>query len=60
MFILASNIIGIDVIDKFWRFEMKVGILKLRDVGLYNIGMSGIDMLNQVLRYYRIFIKSKK
>ncbi|XP_036320015.1 piggyBac transposable element-derived protein 3-like [Rhagoletis pomonella] len=61
---LASNFVGIGIKDKVERYEKKekryIEIDRPEVVQLYNNGMGGVDLLDQMLQHYRIFIKSKK
>ncbi|XP_049954845.1 piggyBac transposable element-derived protein 3-like [Schistocerca serialis cubense] len=62
--VLGSNFIGKGEIDKVERWDKKeskyVTIDRPEIVKCYNHGMSGVDLFDQLMSYYRIFIKSKK
>ncbi|XP_037026607.1 piggyBac transposable element-derived protein 3-like [Bradysia coprophila] len=61
---LASNYVGIGVTDKAHRFDkgsqQKLAIERPQIVREYNINMGGVDLMNQMISYYRISIRSKK
>lgn len=61
---LASNYIGVGTLDKAQRFDktskQKISIDRPQVVQEYNINMGGVDLMNQMISYYRIFIRSKK
>lgn len=61
---LASNFVGIGISDTVQRYDKKdkqfVEVERPEVVKLYNKGMGGVDLLDQMIQYYRIFIKSKK
>lgn len=61
--VLGSNFIGKGETDKVERWDKKqnkyVTIDRPEIVKLYNHGMGGVDLFDQLM-YYRIFIKSKK
>lgn len=61
---LASNYIGIGQTDKAERYDKskncKISIDRPQIVQNYNINMGGVDLLNQMVSYYRIFVRSKK
>lgn len=61
---IASNFVGIGntvTVDR-WNKQDKqtVAVNRPEIVSLYNSGMGGVDLLDQFISYYRIFIKSKK
>lgn len=61
---LASNYVGEGNIQKVRRYDKKKktydDINQPEVVKDYNFGMGGVDLLDQYLSYYRIFIKSNK
>lgn len=61
---LASNYIGVGTPDKAHRFDkaskQKLTIDRPQIVRDYNLNMGGVDLMNQMISYYRIFIRSKK
>lgn len=61
---LASNYIGIRTPDKAQRYDQvskqKISIDRPQIVQQYNVNMGGVDLMNQMISYYRIFIRSKK
>lgn len=61
---LASNFIGIgekDVVKRWSKKDKKfVDIERPEIVKKYNHAMGGVDLLDQLMSYYRTFIKSKK
>ena len=61
---LSSNFVGKENEEIVRRFDKKsktyVMISQPQVVNLYNKGMGGVDLLDQLISYYRIFIKSKK
>ena len=61
---LASNYIGIGTSDTAYRYDKtlqrKITIERPQIVGDYNINMGGVDLMNQLISYYRIFIRSRK
>ena len=57
-FVETGNLSRVQSWDKFNK--MYDTIQKPEIVDLYNQGMFGVDLLDQYLSYYRIFIKSKK
>lgn len=61
---LASNYIGIGKTDKAERYDKtkncKISIDRPQIVQDYNMNMGGVDLLNQMVSYYRIYIRSKK
>lgn len=61
---LASNFVGIGTSDTAKRWEKKlkkhVDVSRPEIVSLYNAGMGGVDLLDQLISYYRVFIRSKK
>lgn len=62
--ILASNFVGEGEMDVVKRWEAKqskfVDVPRPEIVKQYNHGMGGVDLMDRMLSYYRIFIKSKK
>ncbi|XP_047107926.1 piggyBac transposable element-derived protein 3-like [Schistocerca piceifrons] len=62
--VLGSNFTGKGEIDKVERWDKKeskyVTIARPELVKCYNHGMGGVDLFDQLMPYYRIFIKSKK
>lgn len=61
---LASNFVGIGTNDTAKRWDKKqkkhVEVSRPEIVSLYNGGMGGVDLLDQLISYYRVFIRSKK
>lgn len=61
---LASNFVGIGTVDTAKRWEKKlkkhIDVNRPEIVSLYNGGMGGVDLLDQLISYYRVFIRSKK
>ncbi|XP_037048078.1 piggyBac transposable element-derived protein 3-like [Bradysia coprophila] len=61
---LASNYVGVGTPDKAYRFDknsnQKISIDRPEIVQKYNMNMGGVDLMNQMISYYRIFIRSKK
>lgn len=61
---LASNFVGIGEIDLAKRWDKKqrkhVEVSRPEIVSRYNGGMGGVDLLDQLISYYRVFIRSKK
>lgn len=61
---LASNYLGIGKCDKASRYDKSknktIEISRPEIVRNYNTYMGGVDLLNQMISYYRIYIRSKK
>lgn len=61
---LASNFVGIGEVDIVKRWNKSATkyeqIQRPSIVQLYNDGMGGVDLLDQLISYYRVFIKSRK
>lgn len=61
---LASNFVGIGQSDIARRWDKKekiyIDINRPEVVRLYNYSMGGVDLLDQMIQYYRIFVKSTK
>lgn len=61
---LASNFVGIGTNDTAKRWDKKskkyIEVTRPEIVSLYNTGMGGVDLLDQLISYYRIFIRSRK
>lgn len=61
---LASNYVGVGKPDTALRFDksskQKISINRPQIVREYNINMGGVDLMNQMISYYRISIRSKK
>lgn len=61
---LASNYIGVGTPDQAHRYDknskQKITIERPQIVRDYNLNMGGVDLMNQMISYYRIFIRSKK
>lgn len=61
---LASNFVGIGKTDKAERYDKakncKISIERPEIVQNYNLNMGGVDLMNQMVAYYRIFVRSKK
>ncbi len=61
---LASNFVGIGDTDTAKRWDKKqkkyVEVSRPEIIARYNNGMGGVDLLDQLISYYRVFIRSKK
>lgn len=61
---MASNFIGKGSEDKVRRWEKKtseyIEVNRPQVIREYNHGMGGVDLLDQLISQYRIFIRSKK
>lgn len=61
---LASNYVGVGQADTAVRYDkiskQKISISRPQIVRDYNLNMGGVDKMNQMIAYYRIFIRSKK
>ncbi|KAG4070715.1 hypothetical protein HA402_013635 [Bradysia odoriphaga] len=61
---LASNYVGVGKVDTALRYDksskQKISINRPQIVRDYNINMGGVDLMNQMISYYRISIRSKK
>lgn len=61
---IASNFVGVGTSDTARRWDKKlkkhIDVNRPEIISLYNSGMGGVDLLDQLISYYRIFIKSKK
>lgn len=61
---LASNFIGIgekDMVNRWSKAEKRfIEVERPEIVKKYNHAMGGVDLLDQLMSYYRTFIKSKK
>lgn len=61
---LASNYVGVGKADTALRYDksskQKISINRPQIVREYNINMGGVDLMNQLISYYRISIRSKK
>lgn len=61
---LASNFVGIGDTDSAKRWDKKskkyVEVSRPEIVTVYNNGMGGVDLLDQLISYYRVFIRSKE
>lgn len=61
---MASNYLASGVIDEVKRYDKKekvyVTVERPEIVRLYNKSMGGVDKIDQLISFYRIFIKSKK
>lgn len=61
---LASNFAGKDPMDIVSRYDKKdhkyVDVNRPNVVKRYNESMGGVDHLDQMIAYYRIFMKSRK
>lgn len=61
---LASNYVGVGKVDTAHRYDKiaqkKINIDRPQIVRDYNINMGGVDLMNQMISYYRISIRSKK
>lgn len=61
---LASNYVGIGKPDKAQRFDKtadkQISIDHPQIVQEYNLNMGGVDLMNQMISYYRITIRSRK
>lgn len=62
--LMASNFVGIGKTDTAKRWDKKlkkyVDVTRPEIVALYNQGMGGVDLLDQLISYYRVFIRSRK
>ncbi|XP_068084817.1 piggyBac transposable element-derived protein 3-like [Anabrus simplex] len=62
--VLASNFVGIGKEDKVKRWDKAnakyIEIPRPEIVRKYNHGMGGVDLLDQLISLYRIFIRSRK
>ncbi|XP_036346069.1 piggyBac transposable element-derived protein 3-like [Rhagoletis pomonella] len=61
---LASNFVGIGTADKARRWDKDsqgyIEVFRPEVVRLYNESMGGVDLLDQMIQYYRINIRTKK
>lgn len=61
---LASNFVGIGDTDTAKRWDKKqkkyVDVNRPDIISQYNNGMGGVDLFDQLISYYRVFIRSKK
>jgi len=61
---LASNFVGVGENDKAMRWDKEenkhVEVNRPEVVRLYNDSMGGVDLLDQMLQYYRINIRTRK
>lgn len=61
---MGSNFVGIGTSDKAKRWDKKlkrkIDVTRPEIISLYNSGMGGVDLLDQLISYYRIFIRSRK
>lgn len=61
---MASNFVGVGLCDtaKRWDKQLKrhVDVNRPEVICAYNNGMGGVDLLDQFISYYRVFIRSKK
>lgn len=61
---LASNYVGVGKPDTALRYDkaskQKIAINRPQIVRDYNLNMGGVDLMNQMISYYRISIRSKK
>lgn len=62
--VLGSNFIGKGLVDEVDRWEKKknmyVKVERPEIVRRYNHAMGGVDLFDQLISYYRIFVKSRK
>lgn len=62
--VLASNFVGVgneDSVDRWDKAEKKyVNVQRPEVVKLYNYSMGGVDLLDQMIGLYRIYIRSRK
>lgn len=62
--VLASNFVGVgqqDVVSRWDKSEKKyVNVTRPEIVKLYNHSMGGVDLLDQMIGLYRIYIRSRK
>jgi hypothetical protein len=62
--VLASNFVGVGEKEEVERWDKKrkthIKIQRPEIIKLYNSSMGGVDVLDQCISYYRIWIKSKK
>lgn len=61
---MASNFVGVGSCDtaKRWDKQLKkhINVNRPEVISLYNNGMGGVDLLDQLISYYRVFIRSRK
>jgi len=61
---ICSNFIASSIPDTVQRWNKKekkyVGVERPEVIKLYNQSMGGVDKYDQLISYYRIFLKSKK
>lgn len=61
---MASNFVGIGVEDRAQRWDKKsqkdITVKRPEVVRLYNECMGGVDLLDQMIQYYRISIRTRK
>lgn len=61
---LASNFVGIGESNTAKRWDKKqkkhIDVTRPEIVSQYNNGMGGVDLLDQLISYYRVFIRSRK
>lgn len=61
---MASNFVGVGNADTVKRYDKSkkeyIHINRPEVIQLYNASMGGVDLLDQMIQYYRIFIRSKK
>lgn len=61
---MASNFVGVGKEDEVKRWNKKGNryemIKRPEVVDKYNHGMGGVDLFDQMMSYYRVFLKSKK
>lgn len=61
---LASNFVGVGSTDTAQRWDKSenkyISVNRPEIVQLYNRNMGGVDLLDQLISYYRVFIQSRK
>lgn len=61
---LASNFVGVGSSDSAKRWDKKlkqhIDVNRPEIISLYNNGMGGVDLLDQLISYYRVFVRSRK
>ena len=62
--IMASNFVGVGNVDTVKRWDKKdkkyTDVARPEVIKLYNHSMGGVDLLDQMISIYRIYIRSKK
>ena len=61
---MASNFVGVGNVDTVKRWDKKnkkyTDVARPEVIKLYNHSMGGVDLLDQMISIYRIYIRSKK